>query len=119
MPYLQQQQYSKLFDVLNEVDRWPRIAKPGRIDYLRGVAYWKQHKIKLAEKYMLQSYARDHNFFWCVADLALIYASSDQPQLLRASLAAPYIRQLQTQFSRHRDYPGYMKKISNHLATSH
>lgn len=118
VPYLQQQQYSQLLNMLDKVDKWPRIAKPGRIDYFRGVAYWKQHKIKLAEKYLLQSYARDHNFFWCVADLALIYASSDQPQPLRASLAAPYIHQLQTRFSRHRDYPKYMKKISSRLAGS-
>ena len=119
VPFLHQQRYSELLNMLDKVDKWPRIAKPGRIDYFRGVAYWKQHRIKIAEKYLLQSYARDHNFFWCVADLALIYASSDQPQLQRASLAAPYIHQLQTQFSRHRDYSNYMKKINKHLATSH
>ncbi len=118
LPYLKQQKYSELLQVLDKVDKWPRIAKAGRIDYYRGVAYMKQQKTELAEKYLLRSYSQDQNFFWCIADLALVYASSDRSQQIRASLAAPYIYQLETRFCTHADYLKNMNKIQHHLSAS-
>lgn len=115
---LKSKDYVGILNTLKKAERWPSIAKPGRIDYLRGVAYMKQHKTELAEKYLLRSYSLNQNYFWCVADLALVYASSDRAPQIRASLAAPYIKQLQKQFPKHVDFSKCMNKIQHHLAAS-
>lgn len=116
-PYLKQHKYKELFQTLDTVDKWPKITHAGRTDYFRGEAYLQQHKLDLAETYFLKSYAQDNNFFWCVANLALTYALSDRTQEKRVTLSAPYLFQLQTQFSRHREYPNYMRKIQHNLST--
>ena len=118
LPYLKQQNYAELLPIVDKVDKWPRIAKAGRTDYYRGVIYMKQRKTKLAEEYLLRAYSQDKTFFWCIADLAILYATSNNPQEIRLSLATPYIKQLQTQFSIHTDYHKNMTKIQHHLSTS-
>ena len=115
LPYLRRHEYTSLLQMLDKVDRWPRVAKPGRIDYLRGVACMQQHHMKAAEKYLRQSYRQDPNFFWCIADLALLYARSDRPQDARVALTQPYLRTLRKNFFQHPDYQNYMDKIQHAL----
>lgn len=111
-----QQHYSNSLALFNEADRWPRIAKPGRLDYFKGIIYLQQHRPALAEKYLLRSYSRNNGFFWCIGDLALFYAKSSKAISRRTTLAEPFIRKMHRDFSEHPDYPEYMQKIRRALA---
>ena len=115
MSMFHQQQYSTSLALFNKVDRWPGIAKPGRLAYFKGVIYIKLHHPVLAEKYLLLSYHRNKNFFWCIGDLALLYATSDKSRSQRMSMAHPYIQRMRRDFSRHPDFQQYMHKIQNSL----
>lgn len=114
-----QQQYSTSLILLNKADRWPGIAKPGRPAYFKGVIYMKQHHSTLAEKYLLLSYHRNKNFFWCIGDLALLYATSNKPRSQRMALARPYIQRMRKDFSCHPDFRQYIQKIQNALINHH
>jgi hypothetical protein len=98
MSYFHHQDYSNALRLINMVDKWPRIAKPGRLDYLRGVIYMQQHRPVLAEKYLLLSYNRNQNFFWCIGDLALLYAKTHKTHSQRIALTEPYLRKMRNNF---------------------
>lgn len=115
MPSLRQQNYQKMLTVLTQVDRWPGIGKPGRIDYFRGLTYMKMGSTDAAEQHLLRAYRQDPEFFWSVADLALAYASSDRPAKTRAALTAPLLEELRKNFPTHPDLPEYLRKIQAYL----
>jgi len=119
MFYFHHQDYSNALRLINMVDKWPRIAKPGRLDYLRGVIYMQQHRPVLAEKYLLLSYNRNQNFFWCIGDLALLYAKTHKTHSQRIALTEPYLRKMRNNFSHHQDFSQYMQKIQLALASRH
>lgn len=94
-------EYSRVFGVLEEAERWPSTAKPGRIEYLRAEAYAALGDRSQAEYHYLTAYRADPSYFWVLADLAVFYASSDQPEAERRRIVAPYLSRLQTEFGQH------------------
>lgn len=69
-----QHSYREAPTVLQQAERWPSIAKPGRIDYLRAWTYEQMHDRTRAEEYYLRSYHADPMYFghspiWCSCTL--------------------------------------------------
>lgn len=95
--------------VLDRAEHWPSAAKPGRIEYLKAVAYSGLGDQTRAEQYYLRSYRINPYYFWCVADLAIFYASSERPVGERRHLVAPYLTRLQSEFTSHH----YLQQILN------
>jgi tetratricopeptide (TPR) repeat protein len=93
--------YKETLLLLNEAERWPSTAKPGRIDYLRGWTYSQLGDRKQAEDYYLRSLRADPSYFWAVADLAYFYASAPERREVRQSKVKPYLNRLQEEFVHH------------------
>ncbi len=90
--------YADGLRILEESERWPSPAKPGRADYLRGIASLGSGDRDRAESYLLRSYRADPAYPWVVIDLALLYAESPRPLADRRNLAAPYLETLRRDF---------------------
>jgi hypothetical protein len=71
-----------------------------------------------AEIYYLRAYRADRTYFWAVADLALFYASSEEPVEERRRLAAPYLSRLRTEFVGHPALPAILSRVEQKLAVS-
>jgi hypothetical protein len=71
-----------------------------------------------AEAYYLRAYRADSTYFWAVADLALFYASLNEPAAERHRLLAPYLNRLQTEFAEHPDLPEVRARINRRFAAS-
>lgn len=110
-----QHAYSRALEVLDEAERWPSPAKPGRIDYLRAECFDRLGDRTRAERYYLQSYSADPSYFWVVADLALFYASGPAPEPARRKAAAPYVARLTTDFPRHPETPEVLDRVRRRL----
>ncbi len=111
---LSQRKYEALLTSLDKIEnRWPPMAKPGRIDYMRGIALWESKDLTKAEYFLLRSYKADPMYFWCVADLALYYAVTVTEQDEKKNLMAPFLQQLKDTFADHPAYNRYIKKIQN------
>lgn len=109
---LNQRRYGVLLKKLDAIEHgWPPVAKPGRIDYLRGVAFWKIGETEKGEFFLLRSYKADPGYFWCVGDLALFYASLNIEQGKKLKLMSPFLQHLQMDFGNHHDYKSYIDKI--------
>jgi hypothetical protein len=108
-------QYGEALYQAAQADRWPSVARPGRTDYLRAQAYEGMGNRILAEQFYLRSTDADPTYFWAVADLAHLYASSGEPLEARRRCAAPYISRLQRDFAGHRDCPRYLAKLAAKL----
>jgi membrane-bound metal-dependent hydrolase YbcI (DUF457 family) len=93
--------YRAVFDALDGSDRWPAVAKPGRSAYIRGLAYEGLGDRKGAEHWLVEAHRSDPAYFWALADLAALYASGDEPSADRRRRVAPYLHQLETDFSTH------------------
>lgn len=106
-----QHAYPEALATLNLAERWPSTAKPGRIDYLRAWTYKQLNDRKRAESYYLRSYQADPTYFWTIADLALFYASSDEPSAHRRQAIVPYLRRLQNDFYTHPHLPLVLTQI--------
>jgi tetratricopeptide (TPR) repeat protein len=115
--FVEQQSYAAGLAALARAERWPSTAKPGRIDYLRGEAYAGLGDRRRAEACYLRAYGADPAYFWAVADLAVFYASSNQPVTERRRLIAPYLRRLQTNFATHAALPQVLARVEQRLAT--
>lgn len=112
---LSRKEYAKVIETAEEAGRWPSTAKPGRIDYLKAVSLAALGRPQDAEYHYLRSYRSDPDYFWCLADLALFYAASDQPLARRRLKAAPYLQSLREKFADHRDLEPYMTQIKRQL----
>ena len=108
--------YPAAFEALARAERWPSTTRPGRIDYVRAEAYAGMGDRRLAETSYLRAYRADGTYFWTVADLALFYASSDEPAADRRRLAAPYLTRLRTEFAGHPDCPRVLAHVERKLA---
>ena len=97
----QRHAYTVALEVLDEAERWPSPAKPGRVDYLRAQCFDRLGDRPRAEHHYLQSYAADPSYFWLLADVALFYASGPEPVAVRRLAAAPYVGRLTQRYSRH------------------
>jgi len=93
--------YGAALETLTRAESWPSTTKAGRIDYVRAEAYAGMGDRRRAEIYYLRAYRADRTYFWTVADLALLYASSDEPVAERRRQTAPYVSRLRTEFARH------------------
>jgi hypothetical protein len=115
---VEQRAYPAALEALAQAERWPSTTKPGRIDYVRAEAYADMGNRPRAEAYYLRAYRADPTYFWAVADLALFYASSNDPVAERRRLLAPYLNRLQTEFAGHLDLPEVLARINRKLAAS-
>ena len=100
---------------VTQAEKWPGIAKPGRIEYLKAEAYAGLGDYNKAESYYLRSYKSDPEYFWCVADMAIFYASSDKSVFERRHLALPYLSRLKNKFTNHQDRQSYIDKLEQKL----
>lgn len=112
---LKQHDYPGILEKVELAEGWPSTAKPGRIDYLKALAYEGLGNRQQAEHYYLRSYRSDPGYFWCVVDLATFYASSPRPDSERRRLVSPYVNRLVSQFPGRKDLPGSLKKIERKL----
>lgn len=111
-------EYAQTLAALDKADHWPSVAKPGRIDYARAESYLGLGDRARAEQYYLLSIEADPSYFWCLADLALFYASSDEPVEARRHRTAPYLSRLQSEFADHVALPRFLVKIERKLPAS-
>ena len=109
-------EFKRALEVADSAENWPSTAKPGRVDYLKAAALAALGERNAAEDHFLRSYRSDPYYFWCVADLAVFYASSELPLTQRRQMASPYLDTLRTRFAHHRDFAQYMVRIQEHLA---
>ena len=108
--------YPEAFSALDQAERWPSTAKPGRIDYLRAWTYEQMKDRMQAERYYLRSYQADPTYFWALADLVVFYSSSDHPVAERRQLIAPYLRRLNEEFSGHHNLRETLDRVEQGLA---
>jgi membrane-bound metal-dependent hydrolase YbcI (DUF457 family) len=113
--FVEQRAYQAGLEALARAEPWPSTTKPGRIDYVRAEAYAGMGDRQRAETYYLRAYQADRMYFWAVADLALFYASSDEPVAERRRLAAPYLSWLQTEFVGHPALPQILERVERKL----
>jgi len=113
---VEQRAYQAGLEALARAEPWPSTTKPGRIDYVRAEAYAGMGDRRRAETYYLRAYRADRTYFWAVADLALFYASSDEPVAERRRLAAPYLSRLRSDFARHPALPEILTRVERKLA---
>jgi len=108
-------QYAAALELSETADAWPHTTPPGRIDYVRGVAWWGLGRRDLAEQYYLRSYAADSDYLWVVADLAALYASSDEPIEQRRRKAGPWLTILQDRFRTHPAFNRLVARVERAL----
>jgi membrane-bound metal-dependent hydrolase YbcI (DUF457 family) len=113
---LARHEFKRALEVADSAENWPSTAKPGRVDYLKAVALAALGERNAAKDHFLRAYRSDPYYFWCVADLAVFYASSELPLAQRRRMASPYMDTLRTRFADHRDFAQYLKIIQEHLA---
>jgi membrane-bound metal-dependent hydrolase YbcI (DUF457 family) len=89
-------------DLLDRAEAWPSTARPGRADYLKGVASARVGDRAAAEASYLRSLRLDPGYFWAVADLAVLYAGGPEPEDARRLRVAPLLARLREE---HRDHP--------------
>ena len=90
-------------------DAWPYPTAPGRVDYVRAMAWWGLGRNDRAEEFYLRSYAADPDYIWTVADLTALYASSDEPVEQRKRKTTPWLMILQDRF---RDDPALPRLVA-------
>jgi tetratricopeptide (TPR) repeat protein len=115
---VEQRAYQAALEVLARAELWPSTTKPGRVDYVRGEAYAGMADRPRAEAYYLRAYLADPTYFWAVADLALFYASSDEPVAERRRLVAPYLTRLRSEFAGHSALPQVLARVERQLAAT-
>ena len=101
---------------LELAERWPSIASPGLIAFFRGEAYAGAGDRVKAEAFFLRSLDTEPAFFWAVAGLADLHASSDRPLDERQRLAAPYLARLRQDFAGHPAFTRVLARIERNLA---
>lgn len=112
---LNRKEYAKVIQAAEQAIRWPSTARPGRVDYLMAAALSALGHSKDAEYHYLRSYRSDPDYFWCLADLAVFYASSELPLAQRRLKASPYLQRLREDFYDHWDFEPYLSKIQTFL----
>ena len=108
--------YAGALKELALAERWPSIASPSVIALSRAEAFAGTGDRARAEEFFLRSLEADPTFFWAVAGLADLYASSDRPLDERRRLAAPYVARLRQDFARHPALLRVLARIERQLA---
>jgi tetratricopeptide (TPR) repeat protein len=102
--------------LLDQADRWPLPAKPGRIDYWRARAYAKLGDRDRAEQLYHRSIRDAPYFYWNLADLVLLYATADQAPEVKRRRLEPYLAQLRNRFADHERLPRLLERVERNLA---
>ncbi len=108
-------QYRAALDACERAERWPSTAQPGRIDYIRAVAWLGLGDRARAEQLYLRSYDAESSYIWTVADLALLYAESTAPLEERQAKARHWLTILRADFPRHRALPRLIARVERRL----
>ena len=111
-------QFNAALEESKSADGWPYPTAPGRIDYVRALAWWGLGRTDLAEQLYLRSYEADPDYIWVVGDLAALYASSDQPVEERTRRAAPWLTILRDRFPEDPALPRLVARVQRELATT-
>lgn len=111
-------QFTAALEESATADAWPYPTAPGRVDYVRALAWWGLGRADLAEQFYLRSYAADPDYIWAVADLAALYASSDEPVEQRTRKAAPWLMILQDRFRNDPALPRLIARVQRELQTN-
>ena len=101
--------------LLETAERWPTGGKPGRLDYAVAEALRLRDDRDGSEYYYLRSCQANPSYFWAVADLAVLYASSDGPVAERRLKVEPYVRRLREDFADHEGQARVLAKIERKL----
>jgi hypothetical protein len=115
---VEQRAYQAALEVLAGAESWPSTTKPGRIDYVRAEAYAGMGDRRRAEASYLRADRADRTYFWAVADLALFYASSNEPAGERRRMVAPYLNRLRAEFAGHPALPQVLARVERQLAAT-
>jgi hypothetical protein len=113
---LASRQYAAALQASERAARWPCPAKPGQLDYVRAEAYRGLGDYHRAEEHYLRSCQADPSYFWTVADLAIFYASSDQPRETRRRQVVPYVDKLRKEFAQEPYLPRVLSRIERRLS---
>jgi hypothetical protein len=111
-------QFNAALEESTTADAWPYSTAPGRVDYVRALAWWGLGRADLAEHFYLRSYAADPDYIWAVADLAALYASSDEPVEQRKGKATPWLMILQDRFRDDPALPRLVARVERELQTT-
>ncbi len=107
--------FSEVLARADGVNRWPGTAKPGRVDYMVAEAYLGLGDRASAKPMLLKACAADPDYFWPLADLAVLYASSPGDRSDREALVAPVVEKLRRTFATHADLKRVCVKIDRLL----
>lgn len=113
---LNENNFRGVLELADQAQRWPSVAKPGRLDYVRAVVHDSRGERDRAEEYYLRADRADPSYFWVVADLAVFHARGDGPPSERCRLSAPYVERLRRDFADHAALPGVLDRIERKLA---
>jgi membrane-bound metal-dependent hydrolase YbcI (DUF457 family) len=103
--------YHLVLDLIEEAERWPYGGSLAWIDYFKARAYWGLGDRKQAELCYQKSLDEYPLNIWCVGDIAILYASSDEHLADRRHRIFPYVKLLLDHFSDHPSLQGYLNKI--------
>jgi membrane-bound metal-dependent hydrolase YbcI (DUF457 family) len=113
---LQNDEFVSAIALIKEAERWPSGTKPGRFDYAVAEAYARRGDRQRSEDHYLRAYEADPSYFWVVADLAVFYASGDEPSDSRRVRTEPYLRKLKSGFAGHGHLSRVLAKVERKLA---
>ena len=112
---LRQGNYVAALAAVERADRWPRGGAQHWIDYAKAEAYNGLGDRRLAERHYLRACASEPPNYWALIQLALFYASSDEPLDERRRRAAPYLQRLKEEFADMESLPRYLQRIERKL----
>jgi hypothetical protein len=107
----------RALEALDRADKWPRFGRPGRIEYLRGEAYAQMGDVERAEMYYRRVIEADPDYIWAIADLALLYASSEDDIATRRRRVEPLVERMKRDFADHRALNRLLQRIERELGT--
>ncbi len=108
-------QYREALEICRTADLWPSSARPGRIEYVRAMAWGGLGDRNRAEQAYLRAYEADPTYIWTVADLAAFYADADAPLDERRRRTEPWIRLLELRFADHPALPQLVARVQRRL----
>jgi membrane-bound metal-dependent hydrolase YbcI (DUF457 family) len=110
-------QFRAALEQTSTADAWPYPTAPGRVDYVRAMAWRGLGRADLAEGFYLRSYEADPDYIWAVADLAELYASSKEPVEQRRRKAEPWLMILRDRFPDDPALPRLVARVERELQT--
>jgi membrane-bound metal-dependent hydrolase YbcI (DUF457 family) len=113
---VRQHDYARALAATEVAERWPYVAAPGRLEYVKALCYEGLGRRDEAEAWFLASIKADPSYYWALADLVEFYASGKEPRAERRRRAEPYLHRLKTQFTGYYSRPQFIEQIERMLA---